>query len=401
MEAMILLLPGPTPVPTRILDATARPVVGHRTPEFEAILAECADGLRRVFRTGEGPVLSIPGSGTASMEAAMLSLVRPGDSVLTCASGKFGTRWHEVYRRASKTLGLEHRRIDVPWGEPVTAERIAEDLRERPGTSVVVVVHCETSTGALSDIRAIAAAVREHAPDALLIADCISSLAAERVETEEWGIDAVVCGSQKALMLPPGLGFVGLGERALARLGGGEGVAPLYLDLRWHLQAHEKGSPPCTPPVNLVFGLKEALSMLLERGMEDVWETTHRRAEAVRAAAKAMGLAVAPRTPSDSLTVMRFPAEGMADAVRAGCKRRGVVVAGGQDEWKGWIVRMSHMGAVTDADLVAGVDAIADSLEELGAPAAVHPAAGRAAIREAFGASAQRDIAGSIRDRGL
>jgi len=378
---MILLTPGPTPVPARAVEAMSQPIIPHRSAEFEAILGRCNEMLRKVFRI-DGPVLTLAGSGTTAFEAAQLSLVRPGDRTLTCASGKFGRRWQEIYDRVPSPLRISNTKITADWGDPIAPKRLEESLRKQRFVSVVTLVHSETSTATVNDVRALAAVVREHAPDAILIVDGITSVAAMPLAPDAWGIDVIVSGSQKALMLPPGLGFVALGRRALERLESirhGETIAPLSLDLHGAVKAHAKNSTPFTPAIQLVRGLEVVLEMILEEGLESVWDRTARHAQACRDALGAMGLRLASSAPSDAVTGAWYP-EGADDSVRAACRdKHGVLLAGGQEDWKGKVVRISHMGAVTEADLTAAIEALA--AEFAGLPG-VDPEAGVATLKE-------------------
>ncbi|HCD31622.1 MAG TPA: aminotransferase, partial [Phycisphaerales bacterium] len=205
-----LLTPGPTDVPADVLLEMAQPIIHHRTKQFQAIFAELSERLQRVFLTSE-PVLTIAGSGTTSFEAAQINLVKPGSKTLTIAGGKFGERWQDIYDTYAPTLGItENIKLNVPWGEAVTAAQVEEVLKANPDISVVTLVNSETSTATAADVQAIAAVVSKT--DALLIVDGITSVGTLPVKMDEWGIDVLVTGSQKALMLPPGLGFVGLGK---------------------------------------------------------------------------------------------------------------------------------------------------------------------------------------------
>ncbi len=380
---MLLLTPGPTPLPDEVREAMRAPMLHHRTDAFRAIQREVNAGLRRVFRTS-GPVVSIAGSGTAAFEAAQLSLARPGDCVVTCASGKFGERWQAVYERAARAHGLTNVRVSAEWGAPIDPQAVDEALAAHPQASVVTLVHSETSTATVSDARAIAEIVRARAPEALLIVDGITSVGAFQVETDAWGLDAVVSGSQKALMCPPGIGFVALAPRALERLRsfGAEGspLAPLYLDLSAQIEAAESDSWAFTAPVTLVYALRAALRLIEHKGLEARWARVRRLATATRSALEAGGLRLASSSPSDSVTAVWLP-EGCGDEIRARCEEAwGVQLAGGQGPWKGRVVRMSHMGAIGEEETIAGVEALLGALEEAGADVA--PRAARREVRK-------------------
>jgi aspartate aminotransferase-like enzyme len=360
----------------------SRPIIPHRSPEFENLFQRCAERLAKVFRTA-GPVLTVAGSGTTAVEAAMLSMLTRGDRVLTCAGGKFGRRWQQVYDRIPSDLRVSNTKLSVKWGQPVPPDRLETALRNHRHISSVTLVHSETSSATAIDLRALVDVVRTHTDDALVIVDAITSAGAIPMEMDEWDVDVAVGASQKAFMLPPGLGFVALSERAVARLEAirhGEHLAPLAMDLDIHLDALREGRTPYTPPISLIHGLDAALDLMLERGMESVWARTAALAAATRQAFTAMGLSLASESPSDSVTGVFLP-DGTADQVRKICLDDfNVALAGGQNDWKGRVVRLSHMGAVSEADTIAGVEAVARALEGVGA-AGVDPARGIESIR--------------------
>lgn len=359
-----LLTPGPTAVPEKVLLEMAQPIIHHRTKQFQAIFKDASDKLGRLFRTA-GPVLSIAGSGTTAFEAAQVSLTRPGSKALTVAGGKFGERWQDVY----DAYGVEQVKLNVPWGSAVTPAQIDDALRANPDVSVVTMCHSETSTATAADVRAIAEVVAKT--DALLLVDGITSVGAMPVEMDAWGIDVLVTGSQKALMLPPGLGFVGLGPRAIQRLEEVKPAGCYNLDLRRWLASWHKNDVPFTPPVSLIRGLRVALEMIEDEGLENVWDRTARLAAAGRAALSAMGLKPISSSPSDSVTGVYYP-DGIEDSkFRAALRDRyGIHIAGGQngrgDKWSGKIFRISHMGYVDAGDTLTALTAIASELSSLG-----------------------------------
>lgn len=359
-----LLTPGPTAVPEAVLIEMAKPIIHHRTKEFQAILGEVSQRLQRVFKTA-GPVLTIAGSGTTAFEAAQTCLAKPGSKALTIAAGKFGERWQDIYDAYHASLGVEQVRIDLDWGKTVDPAQVEQALKDNPDISVVTVVHSETSTATASDVKAIANIVSKT--DALLIVDGITAVGALDVDQDAWGIDVLVTGSQKALMLPPGLGFVGLGERALKRLSeldaAGHKVPQYNLDLRKWVASHAKNDVPFTPPVNLIRGQRVALEMIENEGVDNVVARTSTLAAAGRAALQSLGLKLISENPSDSVTGAFYP-EGVKDSdFRAAVRdNHGIHIAGGQSgrggEWKGKIFRISHMGYVDAADTLAGLMAI-------------------------------------------
>lgn len=394
---MVLLTPGPTPVPLPVREAMARPIMHHRTPEFEAIVRCMNAKLEQVFCT-KGPVLTIPGSGTTAAEAVLCSLVRARDVVATFSNGKFGERWGAAYRRLGQDVMLSDLQIKSKWGEPLSTDVLGRFLDSTVGkrTALFALVHCETSTATTNDLRAMVEMIRQTNPNALIVADCITSVGAIPMEPDAWGVDAVIGASQKALRNAPGLGFVSLSERAQERLTKAGRLASLSINLNEYLKGYEDGRFPYTAPVANVMAQDAALDMILTEGLETIHKKTSDLANATRAALTAMGLPLASSAPSDSVTAVRMPEgsrEGLADEVRAVCKEASqVLLAGGQNEWAGQVLRMSHMGAVTASDTITGVEAIAEALRKLGPIEGADPDAGAAMINERLGAVASESM---------
>lgn len=351
-----VLTPGPTDVPPDVLLEMAQPIIHHRTKAFQAIFKELSESLQKLFRT-TGPVLTIAGSGTTAFEAAQVSLMPGGAKALTVSCGKFGERWQDIY----DAYGVAQVKIDVPWGQAADPAAIEQALKDHPDIRIVTIVHSETSTATASDVKAIASIVSKT--DALLLVDGITSVGAMPVEQEAWGIDVLVTGSQKAMMLPPGLGFVGLSRRAIERLSDTKGLNCYNLDLRRWLKSYEKNDVPFTPPVSLIRGQRVALKMIEADGLENVWKRTALLAKASREAFTAMGLTLASVSPSDSVTGAFYP-EGVDDSAFRGAvrDRHHIQIAGGQDgrggKWKGKVFRISHMGYVDAGDTYAVLGAI-------------------------------------------
>ena len=365
-----LLTPGPTAVPKAVLREMALPMIHHRTAEFRAIFAELTERLGRLFGTVH-PVLCITGSGTTAFEAAQVSLAVVGSTVITASGGKFGERWQDIYDIYAPALEIKNVKIAVPWGRPVDPTLLQQTLEAHPDTSVVTVVHSETSTATASDLRRIAEIV--HRSDALLVADGITAVGALPLEMDEWGIDVVITGSQKALMLPPGLGYVGLGPRALQRLEQQKPRGSYNLDLRRWLASWHDQDVPFTPPVSLIRAQRVALEMIESEGLANVQKRTVALAAATRAALKAMGLKLISVSPSDSLTGAYYPA-GVADGPfrKALRQNHSIHIAGGQKgrgaDWSGKIFRISHMGYIDATDTCAALEAIETELIAAGAP---------------------------------
>jgi len=361
-----LLTPGPTPVPPEALKAMARPIIHHRTPQFQAILKEVEEGLKYVFQT-KNDVLIFASSGTGAMEGAVASLLSPGDKAIVVRGGKFGERWGEL----CEAYGIEFAAIDVEWGkavDPLEIKKILEGQAtsdKRQGIKAVYVTLCETSTGVTTDIEAIARITK--AQQAVLVVDAISALGAVPLKTDEWGIDVVVSGSQKGLMIPPGLAFVSLSPKA-QDLAQKSKLPKYYFDFKAYKKSIEKNDTPYTPAVNLIIGLNEALRMIIKEGLENIISRHQKHARAVRTAMKALGLELfAPDVYSDAVTSVRVP-EGVdgTKLVKTMRDTHGVAIAGGQAQLKGKIFRIATMGHITADDLRVGIDTLETVLLESG-----------------------------------
>jgi aspartate aminotransferase-like enzyme len=364
-----LLTPGPTPVPPEVEAAMAEPIVYHRGPEFQQTLRRVLDRLPQVFRTSGEPIL-FTSSGSGAMESAVANLVSPGDRALVVSAGYFGERWAQILER----YGADVRHLRYAWGETPDP---ADVVRELAGGDVELVycTHCETSTGVVGDVRAIAEAAR--VAGALCVVDAVSSLGAVPLEQEAWGIDVVVSGSQKALMTPPGLALASPTAAAVER--SREASSPrFYLDWARALAAQGQGRTPFTPAVSLVRGLDVALGMLLEAGLEQAWERSRRLGAACREGAKALGLELFSPDEDRSAVVTAISVPDGVDGVelvRRMRERSGVTVAGGQGELRGKIVRIGHIGFIGLDEVNAALEALALALAEAGVP--VEPAAAR------------------------
>ena len=356
-----LLTPGPTPVPPEALEAMARPIIHHRTPQFQAILKEVEEGLRHIFRT-KAPVLIFSSSGTGAMEGAIASLLSPGDKAIVVRGGKFGERWGEL----CTAYGIEFIPIDIEWGRSVDPKDIERILKEGgSGIKAVYTTLCETSTGVATDIEAIAKITKDT--QAVLVVDAISALGAVPLKTDKWGIDVVVAGSQKGLMSPPGLAFVSLSRKALD-MAERSRLPKYYFDFLKHKKSIEKNDTPYTPAVNLIIGIREALRLIKEEGLENVLNKHKRHARAVRRAMGALGLKLfAPDTYSDAVTAVRVP-EGIDGArlVKTMRDNYGIAIAGGQARLKGRIFRIATMGYITADDLKKGIETLETVLAEMG-----------------------------------
>jgi len=341
-----LYTPGPTMVPEDISLEMAAPIMHHRTAEFSAILDACHERLRYLFQT-KGLVVMLTSSGTGAMEGAVSSVLSTKTPTLCVRGGKFGERWAELctaYRVPMIPL-------DIAWGESITPDHLRAALREHPEAKAVCLTHSETSTGALADIRACADAVREHG--ALCIVDSITGLGVHEFRFDEWGIDVAITGSQKGLMLPPGLAFAAVSDRAWESAKRSD-LPSYYLSFLQARKAWEKEKTTAwTPAITLFVGLAKALARMQEEGLEALWARHARMGEAMREAVRVLGLDVFPRVPANVQTVITVPPELTYSRLS---KRLyddyGMKVAGGQGELTGKILRIAHVGYIDDGDLV-------------------------------------------------
>jgi serine---pyruvate transaminase len=361
-EKRYLFTPGPTPVPPQVLEAISRPIIHHRSSDFRAILASCLERLRSVYRT-EGEVLLYTASGTGGMESAISNLTRPGDRVAVVSAGHFGERWGGM----AENFGCRVERLEYEWGEAPASEDLSQFLRERDGTKVVFLTHSETSTGVVADVEALAGAAK--AAGALVVVDAVSSLGAVPLETDAWGLDAVVSGSQKALMTPPGLATVSVSGPAWDAVEQGA-ASRYYFDWGRTRYAQEQFDPSFTPAVSIVIGLDVALGILLEEGLEQTFERHVRLGRACRAGVKAMGLDLFSPDDDRSAVVTAINAPDGIDSgelVQTLRDRQGIVLAPGQGPLKGKIFRIGHIGYYDVFDITTALAGVELVLAELGA----------------------------------
>jgi len=359
-EKRYLLTPGPTPVPPEVLAAISQPVVHHRGPDFKPVYERSLARLREVFRT-ERDVLLFASAGTGAMESAVANLSSPGERVLVVSAGHFGERWRAI----ASAYGADVEALEYAWGEIPAADDVAARLQELGGAKAVFLTHSETSTGVVCDLQALTAAVNEHG--ALSVVDAVSSLGAVPLETDAWAVDVVVSGSQKALMTPPGLAMVAVSERAWA----GRGESPrFYFDWERTRKGQATLDAPFTPPVSLVAGLDVALGILLDQGLEAVFDRHVRLGRACREGAKAMGLELFSPDEDRSAVVTAIRAPDGIDAtelVRGLRDRFGITIANGQSALKGKIFRIGHIGYFDVFDITTALAAVELVLADLGA----------------------------------
>ena len=373
----MLMIPGPTPVPESVLLAQAKHLIGHRSGEFSQIMAEVSEGLKWLHQT-QNDVLMLTASGTGAMEAGIINVLSAGDRVLVGSNGKFGDRWAKVCR----AYGLEVEVIAAEWGKALSTDAFKAALEEDTAKTIkaVIVTHSETSTGVLNDLPAIAALTQAHG-QALMIADAVTSLGACSVPVDAWGLDVVASGSQKGYMVPPGMGFVTLSDRAWQAYETSN-LPKFYFDLGAYRKSAAKDTTPFTPPVSLFFALQVALKMMREEGLEAIFARHARLQQATRSAMKALNLPLfaADEVASPAVTSV-MPQAVEAEKIRSIMRQRyDIALAGGQDHFKGKIFRVGHLGFVGDRDILAAIAALEATLNQLGANGFT-PGAGLAAAQ--------------------
>lgn len=358
-----LFSPGPTPVPEKVLLAMAGPVMHHRDPGYEVLFQEVREGLQYVFQTKQ-EVLVLASSGTGAMEAAVCNTLSVGDEVVVVRGGKFGERWGEI----CEAYGVKVTPIDVTWGQAVDPLAIKKALDAKPAIKAVLVVASETSTGVMHPIKEIADIVKKRA-GTILIVDAISALGASNLPMDQWGIDVLVSCSQKALMLPPGLAFIALSAKAWG-FAEKANLPKFYFNLKEELAVAQKNQSQFTPAISLVVGLREALKMLKEEGLENVFKRHEKLAQATREAVKALGLELfAPTAPSDALTAVKAPDGIDGKKLKKNFEDQfGLIIAGGQSQLKGKIIRIAHIGYFQPLDIIQAISTLELVLKGLGYP---------------------------------
>ena len=355
-----LMTAGPTPVPPAVSQAMAAPMLYHRAPAFDELYERVLARLPQVFATAN-PVLAYAASGSGALESAVANLVRPGTRALAMAAGKFGERWIQL----CEAYGAELVRHEPGWGVRFDAAEVDRLLTENPGIEVVFTTLSETSTGIVHDVRSIAEVTNRHG--ALLVVDAVSGLGAARLEQDEWGIDVVVAGSQKALMTPPGLAFASVSERALAAAEAKPG-GRYYFDWSRTAKSQAKGASPFTPAVSLFLGLDVALGMIEEEGLEDVWGRHELLARATRAGALALGLDLYgdPDDRATVVTAIDLPGDIDGGKLPGALRKLGITANGGQDALKGRILRIAHCGYFGAFDILTSLSGLEIALQQLG-----------------------------------
>jgi aspartate aminotransferase-like enzyme len=361
MEKKYLFSPGPTMLPPEVSLKMAEPIMHHREPEFEKIFAEIREGLKYLFQT-KNEVLIFTSSGTGAMEGAVSNILSKKDKAIVVRGGKFGERWGEI----CQAYGIEFIPIDVEWGKAVDPKRIKDLLESDRSIRAIYTQASETSTGVKHPIEAIADLVKRY-EDRVIVVDAITGIGVFNIPTDAWGLDVVISGSQKALMLPPGLSFATLSEKAW-RLAEKSDLPRYYFDFKKELKNTKKNQSSYTPAISLFVGLRETLRMIRSEGLEAVFRRHETLAEATRRAVKAMGLELfAPDSPSNAVTAVKIPGgidgEKLKDLF---FEKFGITVAEGQDRAKGKIIRIAHLGYYERLDMVMVISALEMLLREMG-----------------------------------
>jgi len=363
-----LRIPGPTPLPERVVRAMSRPMIDHRGPEFAGILADITAGAKRVFKT-KNDLLLLTSSGTGGLESAVANLVSPGDEVVVALCGNFGERFAAL----AAAYGADVHRLEFEWGQPVDPDDLEVVLERHPKAQVVLLTHNETSTGLTNPLRELARVAKNAGR--LVVVDGVSSISSIAIETDAWGIDVAVSGSQKGWMAPPGFALVSVSEGAWAQQAKARSPR-FYFDWKEARTWAEKGMTPFTPAVPVAFAMHEGLKMLEEEGLDNVYERHARLARATQAGLVALGFQLFARDGYRSNTVTSAvppPALDVNSLRKVIDTKHGVVVAGGQGKMTGKMIRVGHLGAVAEGDVVQVVWAIEQALEELD----IAPADGR------------------------
>jgi len=372
-----LRIPGPTALPASVREAGARQMINHRGPEFAAMLERILTGMKPYFgTTNDIAMLSCAGSG--GLEAAVVNTLSPGDPVVGVSIGSFGDRFAKI----ATVYGADVTKVEAEWGYAAAADEVREVLRARPGTKAVLLTHNETSTGVMNPIAALAAAVREETPEALILVDSVSGLGAVPFEMDEWGVDLVVTGSQKAWMSAPGLAMIAASPRAWTAMETST-MPRFYLDLRAHRDSHANGQTPWTPAIAVVYQVDEGLRLMAVEGKAGVFARHEACAAASRAGLSALGfeLFADPAFASKTVTAANVPEDLDWKAFNGEVKRRGVVLAGGQGKLTGKIFRLGHLGSVTLEEILGAMSTL--EMASIAAGRAVVPGSAVAAAQVA------------------
>lgn len=359
MSKKYLMTPGPTPVPEDIRLEMAKPIIHHRTKEYQAIFKEVTEGLKKIFKTSND-IYTFTSSGTGAMEASIVNVLSPGDKIIVVRGGKFGERFGEI----AKAYGVEVIPLDVEWGNAPDPEIIRDMLKKNTGVKCVYTTLCETSTATVFDIKAIGEIVKKT--DALFVVDTISGLGADDFQNDAWGVDIAVCGSQKGLMIPPGLAFCSVSEKAW-KVAESSKLPKFYFNFKKYKKAWLDTDTPFTSAITLVIGLKKAVEKINKQGIDKTIAEHVAQARAFREACKALGLQIFSKSPSSAVTAVNTP-QGMNadDLIKLLKTEFGVTFAGGQEQLKGKIFRCAHMGGIDKEHTIESIKALEQALSKLG-----------------------------------
>jgi aspartate aminotransferase-like enzyme len=360
MKKFYLITPGPTPIPPEVAAQSALPIIHHRTHEFGDVFDSVSKGMKAVYKTSKD-ILIMTCSGSGAMESAVANVVSPGDKVIVATSGSFGERWIKI----NQAFGAVVVAVKEEWGKPVDPAKVREALKANPDAKAVFCQHTETSTGVVNDLKALGEIVA--ATPAVLVVDAISGLGGEELHMDDWKLDVVVAGSQKGLMIAPGLAFAAVSDKAWKVVDACKNHR-FYFDYRLIKKSIPNKETPWTPAVTLMQSLRKALEMITSEGIENVWARHRRLAKATRAGMQGLGLKLFATNPCAVLTSAHLPSSvdgnKLVDWMR---DELGVSVAGGQEQLKGKIVRLAHMGYMDQFDLLVGLTALETGLRKFGA----------------------------------
>ncbi|MNS30808.1 Soluble hydrogenase 42 kDa subunit [compost metagenome] len=353
-----LLAPGPVNLHPEVRKTLALPMIHHRTPEFDQILGRVLKNIKTVFQTAE-PVYLLTATGSGGMEALLVNIMSPGDKILAIVSGKFGERWADM----AKTFGAEVSIITVPWGEAVNVDDVAAHLRKNPDTRAVLCQACETSTAVAHPIRELGDVIKNY--DALFLVDGITALGAYPLPMDAWHIDGMVGGSQKAFMLPTGMAFISFSKKAQAHFDNAT-TPRYYYDIRKEKKANAAGETFFSSNVAIVRALDVVLDLISQQGLDQHFASIHRRAEMTRRFAQQLGFALYAKAPSDSVTALTVPPTLDGQKIRAFLEENyHITIMGGQDQAKGKIIRIGHMGYIQDDEMIRLLRCLGLTLQQM------------------------------------
>ncbi len=358
MKKHYLMTPGPTPIPEEILKAMAEPIIHHRTPQYREMITKVNADLKKIFKTNNN-VLTFASSGTGAMEAGVVNTLSKGDTAIFVNGGKFGERFGEI----CASYGVKSVAVDVEWGNRPEPDQIEKALKENPGARAVFMQLCETSTATVYDVRSIGEVTAKS--DAVLVVDAISGLGADDLEMDAWGVDIVIGGSQKGFMIPPGLSFCGISDKAWRAIKSST-LPKFYFDFNKYNKVVEKGDSPFTPGITLAIGLGKAMDMILKEGVDNFINRHKSDAEFVRSEIRKMKLEIFSKFPSDAVTAVNVPDRVDGGQLIKALKAKDVTFAGGQGHLKGKIFRLAHMGGIGRKDIEFALEKLKEALKDLG-----------------------------------